>query len=178
MNVQTSLGSGTSTTQGTFIEMFLTAQLIFTILMLAVEKHRATPLAPVGIGGALSLGHFIGMHSSVSPIFGPQNIVLISPPGINWTGASLNPARSFGPAVILGNFLPEQWIYWLGPILGAVVAVGFYKLIRFLEYESANPGQDDDGLPYYRIVASQKTAVPRRSDSFSSLSPFGKSGGA
>lgn len=35
-------------------------------------------------------------------------------------------------------------IYWLGPILGALLAAGFYKFIKMLEYETANPGQDFD----------------------------------
>ena len=38
----------------------------------------------------------------------------------------------------------EHWIYWVGPGLGAIVAVVFYKFIKMLEYEVANPGQDDD----------------------------------
>ena len=40
------------------------------------------------------------------------------------------------------NFVSYHWIYWLGPILGSVVAAGFYKFIKILEYESANPNQD------------------------------------
>ena len=45
--------AGTSVTQGLFIEMFLTAQVVFAIFMLAAEKHRATYVAPVGIGLAV-----------------------------------------------------------------------------------------------------------------------------
>lgn len=48
LNVQTSLGGSTSVVQGLFIEMFLTAQLVFTIFMLAAEKHKGTFIAPVG----------------------------------------------------------------------------------------------------------------------------------
>ncbi|KAJ8104735.1 hypothetical protein OPT61_g10601 [Boeremia exigua] len=48
INVRTTLGGGTSVTQGLFIEMFLTAQLVFTIFMLAAEKHKGTFIAPVG----------------------------------------------------------------------------------------------------------------------------------
>lgn len=48
LKVQTSLGGGTSIVQGLFIEMFLTAQLVFTIFMLAAEKHKGTFIAPVG----------------------------------------------------------------------------------------------------------------------------------
>jgi aquaporin rerated protein, other eukaryote len=47
--VQTTLGGGTSTVQGLFIEMFLTTELVFTIFMLAAEKHKATFIAPVGM---------------------------------------------------------------------------------------------------------------------------------
>jgi aquaporin related protein len=58
--VETLLGPDTSVTQGLFIEMFLTSQLIFVILMLAVEKHRATHLAPISIGFALFICHMAG----------------------------------------------------------------------------------------------------------------------
>lgn len=63
--VTTSLSGGTSLTQGLFIEMLLTAQLVFTIIMLAAEKHKGTYLAPVGIG--LSL--FIAELAGLSPVF-------------------------------------------------------------------------------------------------------------
>jgi aquaporin related protein len=49
----TELGNQTSVTQGLFIEMFLTAQLVLAVFMLATEKHKATYIAPVGIGLAV-----------------------------------------------------------------------------------------------------------------------------
>lgn len=49
LTVQTTLGGGTSIAQGLFIEMFLTFQLVFTIFLLAAEKHKATFIAPVGM---------------------------------------------------------------------------------------------------------------------------------
>jgi aquaporin related protein len=55
---------------------------------------------------------------------------------------SLNPARSFGPCVVNRLFPSYHWIYWLGPFLGALLAVGFYHFVKHLEYETANPGQD------------------------------------
>lgn len=58
------------------------------------------------------------------------------------TAGSLNPARSFGPCVALRTFPGYHWIYWLGPALGSILAVLFYRLIKILEYETANPGQD------------------------------------
>ncbi|KAI9819115.1 MAG: hypothetical protein M1827_007271 [Pycnora praestabilis] len=123
LNVQTSLGGGTSIAQGLFIEMFLTSELVFTIFMLAAEKHKGTFIAPVGIGLALFIAELTGVF---------------------YTGGSLNPARSFGPAVANKSFPGYHWIYWLGPALGALIASGFYKFIKMLEYETANPGQDLD----------------------------------
>lgn len=70
--------------------MFLTAQLVFVVFMLAVEKHRSTFLAPVGIGLTLFVGEIVGVY---------------------YTGGSLNPARSFGPNVVMGSFPNYHWIY-------------------------------------------------------------------
>ena len=57
LSVRTVLGGGTSVTQGLFIEMFLTAQLVFTIFMLAAEKHKGTFIAPVGKSHSLILSY-------------------------------------------------------------------------------------------------------------------------
>jgi len=122
LNVSTLLGGGTTIAQGVFIEMFLTAELVFVIFMLAAEKHKATFLAPVGIGLSLFVSEMTGVY---------------------FTGGSLNPARSFGPACIT-SFPGYHWIYWIGPGMGALLAYGFYELMKFGEYETANPGQDFD----------------------------------
>ena len=60
LNVSTSLGGGTTIAQGVFLEMFLTAELVFTIFMLAAEKHKATYLAPIGIGLSLFVAEMTG----------------------------------------------------------------------------------------------------------------------
>lgn len=49
----------------------------------------------------------------------------------------MNPARSLGPAVINRDFPSYHWIYWVGPISGAILATLIYKLIKALEYETA-----------------------------------------
>lgn len=61
--VETTLTAGTSIAQGVFIEMFCTAELVFTVLMLAAEKSKATFIAPVGIGLALFVAELAGMCS-------------------------------------------------------------------------------------------------------------------
>jgi glycerol uptake facilitator-like aquaporin len=53
LNVRTTLSADTSVVRGLFIEMFLTTMLMITILLLAAEKHKATFLAPIGIGASL-----------------------------------------------------------------------------------------------------------------------------
>ncbi|KAF2085440.1 aquaporin-like protein [Saccharata proteae CBS 121410] len=123
LNVRTTVSEGTSTAQALFIEALTTAELVFTILMLAKEKHKATFIAPVGIGLALFVAELVGVY---------------------YTGGSLNPARSFGPCVVIGKFDRDHWIYWVGPFMGVVFAIAFYKFIKVLEYEMANPGQDGD----------------------------------
>lgn len=117
-NVRTTLSGGTSIVQGVFIEAVLTAELVFTIFMLAKEKHKATFIAPVGIGLALFIAEMVG---------------------VQFTGGSLNPARSFGPCVVTATFDKEHWIYWVGPTIGALFAVVFYRFIKTLEYE-VSPG--------------------------------------
>lgn len=69
--VQTTLTNGTSIAQGLFIEMFLTAELVFTVLMLAAEKTKATFIAPVGIGLALFVSELAGTQPS--PFICPLN---------------------------------------------------------------------------------------------------------
>ena len=65
LRVQTQLSDGTSIVRGLFIEMFLTAELVFTIFMLAAEKNRATFIAPVGIGLSLFIAELSGMSRQI-----------------------------------------------------------------------------------------------------------------
>lgn len=157
--VRTTLGGGASVAQGLFIEMFLTAQLVFTIIMLAAEKHKATFIAPIGIGLSLFIAELGGMPLPMAP----QNTrsKLMKESGVYYTGGSLNPARSFGPDVILHDFNWYHWIYWLGPALGAVLASSFFALIIAFQYETANPGQDFDDLEAQAFDPARDSAGAR-----------------
>ncbi|KAK4031259.1 aquaporin-like protein [Parachaetomium inaequale] len=121
MTVATTLGGGVNVAQGLFIEMFLTAELVFVIIMLAAEKHKSTYLAPIGIGIGFFLAELVGVY---------------------FTGGSLNPARSLGPAVVNHSFPTYFWIYWLGPLMGSLLACSFYVLLKYLRWKECNPGQD------------------------------------
>jgi hypothetical protein len=137
LSVSTTLGVNTSITQGVFLEMFLTALLIFTIFMLAAEKHKATFLAPVGIGLALFVAELVGVF---------------------YTGGSLNPTRSFGPCVVTRTFPHYHYIYWAGPLMGTLLAWGMYKIVKSVEYETVNPGQDFDDHEVCLLVTAPPTA--------------------
>lgn len=62
--------------------------------------------------------------------------------GIYFTGGSLNFARSLGPAVVNHHFPGYFWIYFVGPLLGSLLASGFFKLLNGMRYQTCNPGQD------------------------------------
>lgn len=85
------MADGVSIIQGIFIEAFGAFLLTFVILMLAAEKHEATPLAPVGIGITLFVAEL--------------GCVL-------YTGGALNPARAFGPSVVELDFPTYHYVYW------------------------------------------------------------------
>lgn len=53
-----------------------------------------------------------------------------------------------------GHFVPEIWIYFVAPPLGAIIAATLYYLLKAMGYQSANSGQDGDGINMYRIVRS------------------------
>jgi len=120
--VSTTPGIHVSNAQAVWIEAFLTAALCLTVLMLAAEKHKATPMAPVSIGLTLFAGHLFG---------------------VIYTGAAMNTARAFGPAVVSG-FDKTHWVYWVGPFVGSLIATAIYSYLKFINYPALNPGQDAD----------------------------------
>jgi aquaporin Z len=100
----TVLGSGVSPVEGLVVEAVLTFFLVNTIYQTAV-RGKAGNLAPVAIGMTLAFGILMG---------GPL------------TGASLNPARTIGPAVVVGNYA-DLWVYLAGPVLGGLGAAALYR---------------------------------------------------
>lgn len=107
-----------------------------------------------------------------SPSYTSQPLTRLPPlSGINVSGASVNPARTLGPALVNANVVPEFWIYFLGPTLGAALGAGVHWLLTALAYQTANPGQDGDGMEYYRVVppSNERAAASPSSRSSSSL---------
>jgi len=98
------LGNGVSASMGLITEIILTFFLVFVVYGTAVDA-RAPKVGGLFIGLAVALGVLMG-----API----------------SGAAMNPARHLGPA-LLGGGLQNIWIYWLGPILGGILAAQVYK---------------------------------------------------
>jgi MIP family channel proteins len=89
-------------------ELLLTAFLMFVIMAVATDTRAVGAAAAIAIGGTVGLDALFG---------GPV------------TGASMNPARSFGPALAAGEW-HAFWIYVLGPIAGAALGALAYQLVR------------------------------------------------
>jgi len=104
-------------------------ELILTFFLLTVILATAANYKVVGHNAALAVGGMIALDGLfAAPI----------------SGASMNPARSLGPAVVSGQ-LGDLWIYLVGPILGAVIAVGTAWLLRGPGNQYAKQAATGDG---------------------------------
>ncbi len=91
---------------GVLVEAVLTFVLVFAVFATAMDKRGMASLAPIAIGLAVLVDHLVGLRL---------------------TGASMNPARSFGPALV-ADFWDDHWVYWLGPLIGGGLAALVYYL--------------------------------------------------
>jgi MIP family channel proteins len=89
-------------------EAIMTALLMFVIMAVATDTRAVGAAAAIAIGGVIGLDALFG---------GPV------------TGASMNPARSFGPALVSGRWT-DFWVYVAGPIIGAAIGAFAYQLVR------------------------------------------------
>lgn len=97
-----------SAMQSMVLELILTFFLMFVITAVATDARAAGPMAGVAIGGTVALEAIFA-----GPI----------------SGASMNPARSLGPALVAGQ-LDSLWLYLLAPTAGAVAGALIYRLVR------------------------------------------------
>lgn len=96
---------------GLIVETVLTFIFVLVVLGATSKTNGATNnFAGLAIGLTLTLVHLVGIH---------------------YTGTSVNPARSFGPALVKGGqALSEVWVFFVGPLLGAALAAGVWKAIE------------------------------------------------
>ena len=101
-------GPGVSTVSAMAWEAVLTLGLVSVILGTASGAQQIGAMAAIAVGSYIALAGLIGAKFS---------------------GASMNPARSLGPALVLGNWT-SWWAYLAGPLIGSLVAVGFADILR------------------------------------------------
>src|SRR6202050_612637 len=101
-------GHGISTLTAMLWEVVLTVGLVSTILGTASGAQQVGPFAAIGVGSYIALAGLWG-----SPV----------------SGASMNPARSLGPALVLGDWT-AWWAYLVGPIAGGAIAAGISYVLR------------------------------------------------
>lgn len=106
-NLGTTLPSG-GAMQSFAVEIILTAFLMFVIISVATDARATGTVAAIAIGGTILLDALWG-----GPI----------------SGASMNPARSLGPAIVSGE-LTNVWVYIVAPLIGATIGASLYELIR------------------------------------------------
>jgi aquaporin Z len=95
-------------TQSFVLEVIMTFFLMFVIISVATDSRVKPEVSGIAIGGAVALDSLFG-----GPI----------------SGASMNPARSLGPAIV-GRVFESQEIYLIAPIVGSLIAVATYEFIR------------------------------------------------
>ncbi len=100
---------------GVVVEIILTFLLVFVVFATAIDKRGMANLAPIAIGLAVLIDHFVGV-----PL----------------TGASMNPARSFGPALV-ANEWSDHWVYWVGPLAGGALAALVYQYVFLADDDEA-----------------------------------------
>jgi aquaporin TIP len=86
------------------VEAVLTFVLVFTVFATAMDPRGLVGVAPIAIGFAILVDHLVG---------------------VPMTGASMNPARSFGPALVADAW-DDHWVYWVGPLIGGGLAALVY----------------------------------------------------
>lgn len=103
------LAPGVSVAQGLLVEAVLTFALVFTVFGAAMDKRGVGNVAAVAVGFVVLVAHLVA---------------------IPLTGTGINPARSFGPALVAGAW-DNFWVFIVGPAIGAVAAALLYH--RLLE---------------------------------------------
>ncbi|XP_062900639.1 aquaporin FA-CHIP-like [Mobula hypostoma] len=111
------LSDGVTPGQGLGVELIITFQLVLCVF--ATTDKRRTDLSgsgPLAIGLSVTIGHLMA---------------------IGFTGCGMNPARSFGPAAITGDFR-NHWVYWVGPIIGGAAAALVYDFVLTNRYQQSS----------------------------------------
>lgn len=127
-------GAGISPFQALVVEIVLTFFLMFVIFGVAVDKRGPAPIAGLAIGLTITMD--ICMGGAIS-------------------GAAMNPARSFGPMLVQQEWT-AAWVYWVGPIIGAIVAALLYTFVMLDD----NPTDEPVALPQSSPERAPRPTAP------------------
>jgi len=116
------VAAGMSAIEGVVMETVITFALVYTVYATAADPKKGS----IGIVAPIAIGFIVG-----------ANILAAGP----FSGGSMNPARSFGPAVVSGDF-SENWIYWVGPLVGGGLAGLVYGDIFIGSYAPLPASED------------------------------------
>lgn len=111
----TDVATGFGVVQAVVLEAILAFFLVWTIFATAVDEKNSKTIPAIAIGLVLTFDILVGG---------------------TFTGAAMNPARAFGPAIASG-FWSTQWVYWVGPIFGGLIAAFLYSFL-YLRAHSNN----------------------------------------
>lgn len=112
----------------------LVMEIVLTTILVTVILHTATGYRSIGHNAALAVGSTVALLGLfASPI----------------SGASMNPARTLGPDIVSLNFT-GWWIYVIGPVVGASLAVLIIALVRGLPNKEERGAAEGDALPLER----------------------------
>lgn len=128
--------------EGMLVEALITFVLILVIQSVCDEKRTDIKGSiPLAIGLTVGLCHMTAVMPRIIYYLlcitqRISNILFIFQ--IKYTGSSMNPARTFGPAVVMGLW-ENHWVYWAGPICGAILAGVVYRILfRVRKEDEAN----------------------------------------
>ncbi|KAB5574113.1 hypothetical protein DKX38_001307 [Salix brachista] len=116
------VAAGMNAVEGVVMEIVITFALVYTVYATAADPKKGS----IGTIAPIAIGFIVG-----------ANILAAGP----FSGGSMNPARSFGPAVVSGDF-SQNWIYWLGPLIGGGLAGLVYGDIFIGSYTAAPVSED------------------------------------
>ncbi|RDY02918.1 Aquaporin TIP1-3 [Mucuna pruriens] len=102
-----SLSSGVGAANALVFEIVMTFGLVYTVYATAVDPKKGN----LGIIAPIAIGFIVGANILAGGAF---------------DGASMNPAVSFGPAVVSGTWA-NHWVYWAGPLIGSAIAAVVYE---------------------------------------------------